>query len=190
MKGYSVIPMLCGVLMLQGCAAVVIGSAAVATKSATDARTVGTQVDDGTLELRVANALATDKQIKQQTHINETAYQGKVLLTGQAPSRALAERARQKVAKVDGVVEVYNEIRIGSNVTLGTSSSDTWITTKIRSQLLGSDRVKSSSLKVTTENGEVFLMGLVTDSEGQAAAEIASRVSGVKHVTTVYTPLR
>lgn len=189
MRYIPVVALLSCAMLLQGCAAVLIGSAGVATKSATDARTVGTQVDDGTLELRVANALATNKQVKA-AHVNETAYQGKVLLTGQAPTQEVAEMARQIAAKTDGTVEVYNEIRIGSNVSLGTSSSDTWITTKIRSQLLASDKVKSSSIKVTTENGEVFLMGLVTAAEGQAAAEVASRVSGVKHVTTVYTLIK
>ncbi|WP_241630593.1 BON domain-containing protein, partial [Rosenbergiella nectarea] len=92
-------------LALQGCAAVLIGSAGVATKSATDARTVGTQVDDGTLELRVANALATNKELKSTAHINETAYQGKVLLTGQAPSQALADKAREIAAKTEGTTE-------------------------------------------------------------------------------------
>ena len=91
---------------------------------------------------------------------------------------------------VDGATEVYNEIRTGQKVSLGTSSSDTWITTKIRSQLLGSDQVKSSNVKVTTENGEVFLLGLVTQEEAKAAADIASRVSGVKHVTTAFTILK
>ena len=70
------------------------------------------------------------------------------------------------------------------------ATSDTWITTKVRSQLLGSDQVKSSNVKVTTENGEVFLLGLVTDREGKAAADIASRVSGVKHVTTAFTYIK
>src|SRR5699024_11752409 len=70
---------------------------------------------------------------------------------------------------------------------LGEASNDTWITTKVRSQLLTSDLVKSSNVKVTTENGEVFLMGLVTEREAKAAADIASRVSGVKRVTTAFT---
>ena len=82
---------------------------------------------------------------------------------------------------------MFNEVRQGQPISLGTSSSDTWITTKVRSQLLTSDQVKSSNVKATTENGEVFLMGLVTDREGKAAADIASRVSGVKRVTTAFT---
>lgn len=190
MKALNAVACLLAVLLLQGCAAVVVGSAAVATKSATDPRTVGTQVDDSTLELRVSNALAKDEQIKNEAHIVATAYQGKVLLTGQAPTSDVASRARQITAGVEGANEVYNEIRIGPKVSLGTSSSDTWITTKIRSQLLGSDQVKSSNVKVTTENGEVFLLGLVTQREAQAAADIASRVSGVKHVTTAFTILQ
>ena len=189
MKIFSVIAVAMAALLLQGCAAVVIGSAAVATKSATDPRTVGTQVDDGTLELRVANALATDKQVKA-AHINATAYQGKVLLTGEAPDQTVADKAKQITTGVEGATEVYNEIRIGPNASLGTSSSDTWITTKVRSQLLASDKVKSSNVKVTTEQGEVFLLGLVTSQEAQAAAEIASKISGVKHVTTAFTLLQ
>lgn len=177
-------------LMLQGCVAAVIGSAAVATKSATDPRTVGTQVDDSTLELRVSNALGKDQQIKNDAHIVATAYQGKVLLTGQSPTAEIASRAKQITMGVDGANEVYNEIRTGDKASFGTASSDTWITTKVRSQLLSSDQVKSSNVKVTTENGEVFLLGLVTDTEAKSAADIASRVSGVKHVTTAFTILK
>ncbi|WP_016260822.1 division/outer membrane stress-associated lipid-binding lipoprotein, partial [Yersinia pestis] len=160
---------------------------AVATKTATDPRTIGTQVDDGTLEARVVNALSKDKEIKSQTRFVVTAYQGKVLLTGQTPSAELSNRAKQIASGVDGVTEVYNEMRLGKPVDLSTASMDTWITTKVRSQLLTSDSVKSSNVKVTTENGEVFLLGLVTQQEAQSAAQIASKVSGVKHVTTAFT---
>ncbi|MEC5319941.1 division/outer membrane stress-associated lipid-binding lipoprotein [Brenneria populi subsp. brevivirga] len=178
-------------LLLQGCVgAVVVGSAAVATKSATDPRTVGTQVDDGTLELRVTNAISKDEQLKKEARVVATAYQGKVLLTGQAPTTELSNRAKQIALGVEGAAEVYNEIRQGNPVSLGTASMDTWITTKVRSQILASDTVKSSNVKVTTENGEVFLLGLVTQREGASAAEIASKVSGVKHVTTAFTYLQ
>lgn len=191
MKAFTSLAVLISALLLQGCVgAVVVGSAAVGTKAATDPRTVGTQVDDSTLELRVNSALSKDEQLKKEARINVTAYQGKVLLTGQAPNTELSSRAKQIAVGVDGATEVFNEIRQGQPIGLGTASSDTWITTKVRSRLLGSDQVKSSNVKVTTENGEVFLMGLVTQREGQAAADIASRVSGVKHVTTAFTLLK
>lgn len=172
--------------MLQGCVAVVAGGAAVATKTATDPRTVGTQVDDVTLEARVSSAIAKDQQIKQEARIITTAYHGSVLLTGQTPKAELSERARNIAVGVDGAETVHNAVRQGSPVDIGTASSDSWITTKIRSQLLTSDKVKSSNVKVVTENGEVFLMGLVTEEQGKEAANVASNVSGVKRVITVF----
>lgn len=188
MKALSPIAVLISALLLQGCvAAAVVGTAAVGTKAATDPRSVGTQVDDGTLEVRVNSALSKDEQIKKEARINVTAYQGKVLLVGQSPNAELSARAKQIAMGVDGANEVYNEIRQGQPIGLGEASNDTWITTKVRSQLLTSDLVKSSNAKVTTENGEVFLMGLVTEREAKAAADIASRVSGVKRVTTAFT---
>lgn len=191
MKALSPLAILLSALLLQGCvAAAVVGTAAVGTKAATDPRTVGTQVDDSTLELRVNSALSKDEQIKKQARINVTAYQGKVLLTGQSPTSDLSARAKQIAMGVEGTTEVFNEVRQGKPIGLGTASSDTWITTKVRSQLLGTDQVKSSNVKVTTENGEVFLMGLVTDREGRAAADIASRVSGVSRVTTAFTYIK
>lgn len=188
MKAFSPLAVVISALLLQGCvAAAVVGTAAVGTKAATDPRTVGTQVDDSTLELRVNSALNKDEQLKKEARVNVMAWQGKVLLTGQTPSTDLASQAKQIAMGVDGTTEVFNELRQGEPIGLGTASSDTWITTKVRSQLLGSDQVKSSAVKVTTENGEVFLMGSLTDREGKAAADIASRVSGVKHVTTAFT---
>jgi osmotically-inducible protein OsmY len=188
MKLKATFAVLSSALLLQGCiAGVVVGSAAVATKTATDPRSVGTQVDDGTLEARVESALSKDQQLKKDARVVAPAYQGKVLLTGQSPNADLTARAKQIAMGVEGTTEVYNEIRQGTPVSLSTASSDTWITTKVRSQLLTSDTVKSSNVKVTTENGEVFLLGLVTQQEGQSAAQIASQVSGVKHVTTAFT---
>lgn len=188
MKLKATFAVLSSALLLQGCiAGVGVGSAAVATKTATDPRSVGTQVDDGTLEARVESALSKDQQLKKEARVVATAYQGKVLLTGQSPNADLTARAKQIAMGVEGTTEVYNEIRQGTPVSLSTASSDTWITTKVRSQLLTSDTVKSSNVKVTTENGEVFLLGLVTQQEGQSAAQIASQVSGVKHVTTAFT---
>ncbi|EOJ7112303.1 division/outer membrane stress-associated lipid-binding lipoprotein, partial [Escherichia coli] len=187
---YSAV-VLTSALLLQGCvAAAVVGTAAVGTKAATDPRSVGTQVDDEVLELRVSSALSKDEQIRKEARISEIAYQGRVLLIGQSPDRELSARARQIALGVDGVKEVYNEIRQGTPVSPVIMAGDAWLTTKIRSQLLTSARVKSSSVKVVTENSEVFLLGLVTEQEGRAAADIASRVSGVKRVTTAFSCIR
>ncbi|MBD2783924.1 divisome-associated lipoprotein YraP [Xenorhabdus sp. DI] len=190
MRLFSLLLVCFSVMLLQGCiGAAVVGSAAIATKAGSDPRTVGQQVDDTTLEARVSNAISKDAQIKAQARVVVTVYQGKILLTGQSPNMALAERAKQIAAKIEGTDVVYNEIRQGNPVTLATASADTWLTTKVRSKILASDAVKSSSIKVVTENGEVFLFGIVTQQEGAAAAKIASETSGVKRVTTAFTYL-
>ena len=158
MRLLPIVAIVVSMTMLQGCiGAAVVGSAAVATKSATDPRTVGQQVDDGTLEARVSGQLNKDKDITGKARIIATAYKGNVLLTGQSPDMSWAERAKQIAANVEGTNAVYNEVRQGEPVTLGTASKDTWLTTKIKSKILTSDAVKSSSVKVITENGEVFL---------------------------------
>ncbi|ETS98337.1 divisome-associated lipoprotein YraP [Providencia sp. PROV188] len=177
-------------VLLQGCiGAAVVGTAAVATKSATDPRSVGQQVDDGTLEARVSGQLNKDKDITSKARIIATAYKGNVLLTGQSPDMSWADKAKQIASNVDGTEKVYNEVRQGQPVDLGTASKDTWLTTKVKSKILASDEVKSGSVKVITENGEVFLLGVLTQQEGAAAAKIASETDGVRRVTTAFTYL-
>lgn len=190
MRLLPIVAILFSMTMLQGCiGAAVVGSAAVATKSATDPRTVGQQVDDGTLEARVSGQLNKDKDITGKARIIATAYKGNVLLTGQSPDMSWAERAKQIAASVDGTNAVYNEVRQGEPVDLGTVSNDTWLTTKIKSKILTSDSVKSSNVKVITENGEVFLLGVLTKQEADAVAKIASETDGVRRVTTAFTYL-
>ncbi|CDH24665.1 division/outer membrane stress-associated lipid-binding lipoprotein [Xenorhabdus bovienii] len=190
MRLFSLLIVFCSAMLLQGCiGAAVVGSAAIATKAGSDPRSIGQQVDDGTLEARVSNAISKDPQIKAQARIIVTVYQGRVLLTGQSPDLQLADRAKQLASKVEGTEAVYNEVRQGNPVDLGTASVDTWLTTKVRSKILASDSVKSSNIKVVTENGEVFLFGIVTRQEGTDAAKIASETGGVKRVTTAFTYL-
>ncbi|MGP1959498.1 MAG: division/outer membrane stress-associated lipid-binding lipoprotein [Arsenophonus sp. NC-TX2-MAG3] len=183
-----IITIICTILLLQGCiSAVVIGTAAVATKSATDPRSIGRQVDDGTLEARVSAAINKDQEITCNARVITTAYEGKILLTGQAPDLVLAEKAKQIAIKVEGVEAVYNEIRQAMPVDFGVTSKDIWITTKIKSQILISNSVKSSTIKVISEDGEVFLLGILTQQEGTIAAKIASETDDVKRVTTAFT---
>ncbi len=178
-------------MLLQGCVgAVVVGSAAVATKTTTDPRTAGTQVDDTTLEMKVSNAINKDEEIKKNARIVAVSYQGQILLIGQSPNNSLITKAQSIADKVDDVGDIYNEVRIGKPIGITRASQDSWITTKIKSKLLSSDQVKSANVKVITENGEVFLLGFVTERQAQAAAKVASNTDGVLRVTTVFNYVR
>ncbi|OOF59046.1 division/outer membrane stress-associated lipid-binding lipoprotein [Rodentibacter myodis] len=174
-------------VLLQGCAAALIGGvAAGTTKVATDPRTMGTQVDDETLEIKVENAIDKDEQIESEARVNAISYSGRVLLIGQVPSESAKETATDLAKGVEGVSDVYNELRIGAKIGIGQITKDSWITTQVKSKMLVDDRVKSTDVKVLTENGEVFLLGNLTQAQADAAADIASKVSGVQKVVKVF----
>ncbi|PJG84012.1 division/outer membrane stress-associated lipid-binding lipoprotein [Caviibacterium pharyngocola] len=176
--------------ILQGCVTATVagiaGTAAVATKVATDPRTVGTQVDDETLEEKVLSAIRQDEQIKSEARVNVVSYSSRVLLIGQIPNEGLKDIATSLAKGVDGVNDVYNELRVAPKITVGQISKDSWITTQIKSKMLVDSAVKTTDIKVISENGEVFLMGNVTAEQGDAAAEIARNVSGVNKVVKVF----
>lgn len=174
-------------LMLQGCVAAVIGAGAGATaKIATDPRTAGTQVDDTTLDSRVGMKFKDNGTSFIGARISSSTYNGNVLLVGQA-TREQSEKAEDLAREVVGVKKVFNQIRQGEPVGAGTITNDTWITTKVKSQLILNSKTKARKIKVVTENSEVFLIGIVTSDEGKVAADVASKVDGVKKVITLFT---
>jgi len=178
--------LLAGTLLLQGCAAVVVGGAAGTAKASGDRRTLGAQWDDQAIELKAANLLADNKPLSAASKISVYSNNGRVLLVGQTPSDAYKLEAGKVVARIDGVRHVYNELRLGQPVNIGVRSNDSWITSKVRADMLGAKNFVSAKVKVATENGEVFLIGLVTRQEGDQAVEIARHVSGVKRVIKAF----
>ena len=179
MKHVPLLPLMFLLALLSGCApAVLITSASVATRTATDPRSTGRQIDDGTLTLRVSHAISS-AGLPLQARVTATVYQGNVLLTGEVPDDAARQTASASVASVSGVRHIWNETRTGFPVSTGQKMNDIW--------LLLSPDTRLADVKVVTENNEVFLMGLVTQEEGLRVADLVSRISGVTHVTTAWT---
>ena len=173
-------------IFLQGCVAAVIGGGAVAAKVATDPRTTGTQIDDETLEFKVENAVEKDAQIKAEGRVNAVSYNGRVLLIGQVPNSDVKDTATALAKGVKGVNEVYNELTVSPKISFAQISKDSWLTTQVKSNMFVDGRVKATDVKVISENGEVFLLGNVTQSQANAATDIASKISGVKKVIKVF----
>ncbi|HHE9985223.1 TPA: division/outer membrane stress-associated lipid-binding lipoprotein [Haemophilus influenzae] len=173
-------------IFLQGCVAAVIGGGAVTAKVATDPRTTGTQIDDETLEFKVENAVEKDAQIKAEGRVNAVSYNGRVLLIGQVPNSDVKDTATALAKGVEGVNEVYNELTVSPKISFAQISKDSWLTTQVKSKMFVDGRVKATDVKVISENGEVFLLGNVTQSQANAAADIASKISGVKKVIKVF----
>lgn len=187
MKHFPGISCLLLLTLLSGCApAVIITSAAVAARTAADPRSTGRQIDDGTLALRVSRAIS-EASLPPQVRVISTVYQGNVMLTGEVPDEAVRQAATKAVSSVAGIRHIWNETRTGIAISTGQKISDTWLASDIRAKLLLSSDTRLTDVKVITENSEVFLMGLVTQEEGQRVADRVSRVSGVRHVTTAWT---
>ncbi len=172
-------------LTLGGCAAVVAGAATTATV-VSDPRSAGTQFDDVTAGLSVEGKLDEIAKQLDKARILSVVYNGNVLLVGQARSNEQKALAEEAVRKVKGLKQIYNQVRLGHPIGLATRSNDSWITTKIKAQLIDDDKIDSSRISVTTENGEVFLLGIVHRAEGERATDIARKISGVTQVIRLF----
>lgn len=171
---------------LQGCAAVAVSTAGAGVVMVKDRRTVGTIVDDQTIELKATQAFSKNPAIWKQSHINAFSYNNSILLVGQAPSEDVKLQAENLVKDIPKVQRVYNEIMIGAPVSLTTRSKDSWITTQIKTKLIGNKEISSARVKVVTENGVVYLMGLTTHQEKLIVTEIARAVPGVEKVIQIF----
>lgn len=172
--------------ILQGCVAVAAGGAAAGASAAVDRRTTGTLVEDQAIELKAAKALNADKEINEQAHLNVTSYNMVVLLTGETPTEELRQRAGKIVQGVEKVTTVHNEITIAAPSSLMTRSSDTVITSKVKTKLLADESIEGVNIKVVTENGVVYLMGLASRAEADRATEVARKTGGVQKVVKVF----
>lgn len=174
------------VLVLQGCAAAVVAGAATGAAVAHDRRTMGSIVDDEAVELKASAAILSDNQLKGQAHINITSMNGIVLLSGEAASTEARDRALSQVRPIPSIRRIHNEIRIAPPSSFGSRSLDTWYTTKVKSRLLFTKDLDASRVKVVTENATVYLMGLVTQREGEIAAGSAAQVGGIGGVVKLF----
>jgi osmotically-inducible protein OsmY len=174
------------VVLLQGCAAAVVAGTAGAVSSANDRRTLGSQIDDNNIEIKASIAFSEIDSIHKTANIDAISFNGIVLLVGQVTNQNMKNEAQKAIESVAGIRKVHNQIRIGSNIGITTQSHDTWLTSKVKTQLLTTKDVSGNSIKVVTENGEVFLMGLVSETEANRAVDVARNISGVERVIKVF----
>lgn len=176
---------LAALLTLSGCAAAVVGAAAVGISSATDSRTVGTQVDDQAIEIKVITDLKREERLAD-SRIQVVSFNRSVLLMGQAQTHGLAELAERIARDTEGVQRVHNEIRVGDVISLKTISNDSWLTSKIKAKFVTDEVIDAAKIKVVTENSEVFLMGLVDRTMARQAVDVARNTNGVKRVIDAF----
>ena len=178
------------IIPLVGCVpAVIIAGAAGATIGGAviyDKRSYKVMNQDHNARVYAQQRIDKDPMLKGHSHISVAVFNNIALLVGQAQTPEIRDRAYQIVSKTPNVKRIYNEITIAGPTSTMQRANDSWITTKVRTAMLGKSGLHSSNLKVVTENGVVYLMGNVSRQQAALATSVARRILRVTKVVKVF----
>lgn len=169
---------------LQGCFPLVAGGATAVTLMAADRRTSGTYIEDEGIEWRTRDRIR--QRFGNTVNVSVTSFNRNVLLTGEVPNDSIRSEAGRLAEGVDNVRGVINELVLGAPSTLNSRSNDALITSKVRARFVENRTPGSQHVKVVTEAGTVFLLGIVTRTEAEAATQITRTTAGVMKVVRVF----
>jgi osmotically-inducible protein OsmY len=187
MKKPVIIPALLTLTLgLSGCS--VINNATTPSPEGEDyaSRTAGMKVEDDSIESKIGQAMARKDARLGDARIGVNSYNGAVLLFGQVPSEELKEMAGEVARNTRQVRQVHNELTIAANLPMGQRMTDSWLETRIQTELAASENVDSRHVEVISENSTVYLMGMVTQQEAQRVVDIVSDVGGVQRIIKVF----
>ena len=177
--------LLASIAALQACVeAVIVGGVAAGVIMAIDRRQAEVMFSDQRIEFAAGSRI--DDALKGQGHVNVTSYNYTVLLTGEVPSAQAKTDAEKVVSGVPNVKSVVNELQVAGTSSAASRSNDSYITSKVKSNFLGNAKFKPTDIKVVTEASVVYLLGLVTREEADAATEVARGTGGVQKVVRVF----
>jgi osmotically-inducible protein OsmY len=165
---------------LSGCGVLAVGGVVAGASVMADRRTPAVQAIDKGIELEAGNALV--KRYGDNAHINVTAFNQKVLLTGEAKDADIKGQSEAFVKAMKNARSVFNEIVVGPNSTYTARANDTYLESKIKTQMIFTNKLPSNSMAIVAEGNSVYLMGILTQNEAEMAKKIASNTTGVKDV--------
>lgn len=168
------------------CAPLFVSGAATGAVMAADRRTSGSIVDDKSIELKAFHALSNNNELWKKAHITAISYNNVLLLVGQAPTEALRLDAEHAVNHIPKVRTIYNEITIGQPISLKKRGHDTWISTQMKARLVSSKDIHPTQVKVLTENGTLYLMGILTPAEEDEVIRLAKSIKGVDSIIKMF----
>jgi osmotically-inducible protein OsmY len=176
--------LLASLASLSACAPLIVGGAVMTGVMATDRRTTGTQVEDESIEIKVASAVRQD--LGDRVHLNVTSFNRQVLLSGEVRTAADKERAEKLAQSQENVNSVVNDLAVMPVSTLTQRSKDTVTTGRVKAAFVDAKDLQVNAVKVVTERGIVYLMGRVTSREAKRATDIARSIGGVTKVVRVF----
>jgi osmotically-inducible protein OsmY len=171
-------------LILQGCVGVAVIGAGSAALSASDRRTTGGQIEDERIELVASNR--SGEKFGDKAHINITAYNRNVLLTGEVADAASKDEVEKIVRGVPNVRGITNDLQVGPLATLSARANDAGITGKVKARFVDARKFNAVHVKVVTEASVVYLLGIVSEAEANDAVEVARTTGGVRKVVKVF----
>lgn len=170
--------------LLQGCFPLAVTGVGAAALMAADRRTTGTYIEDEGIELK---SLAALRDVNSRgAHVNATSFNRRVLLTGEVPTDELRAKAEEAVRALPNVANVTSELQVAGASSLASRGNDALITSNVKVRMLNNPKFNVNHIKVVTEANTVYLMGLVTPEEGDAAVEIARTTQGASRVVKVF----
>ena len=183
---------LCGLIIIltvqsiTACAPLLLGTAVITTIDlSTERRSVGRNIDDNVLELKLRRDYWTDESLGS-VNISVTAMNGIVLLTGEVHSDEQRQYAESLARSYEQTWDVVNELDLSGRSNINSRANDSYITAKVKARLLQANDLPLTNIKVVTERGNVYLLGLVTEAEALAAVELTQSVVGVTHIVKVF----
>jgi osmotically-inducible protein OsmY len=172
-------------LPMQGCVPLVLGAGgAAAYSSLEDRRSTGTQIDDEAIEVRASNRISD--RFGSNVHVNVTSYNRIALITGEVPDERSREEAEKIVRAVPQVRDVTNDLQVAGISSYMSRTNDSYLTSKVRGRLLDTKRASPVHIKVVSESGVVYLMGVVTEAEAEEVVDITRNTGGVRKVVKVF----
>lgn len=165
---------------LSGCGVLAVGGVVAGASVMADRRTPAVQAIDKGIELEAGNALS--KRYGDDAHINVTSFNQKVLLTGEVKDADIKGQAGAYVKAMKNARSVFNELIIGPNSSYTARANDTFLESKIKTQMIFTDKLPSNSMAIVAEGSSVYLMGILTQNEAAIAKKVASNADGVKDV--------
>ncbi|MBD8705172.1 MULTISPECIES: BON domain-containing protein [Pseudomonas] len=174
-------------LGISGCSSVINASREAPIDDDRGTRTFGSKIDDSLIETKVAvNIAKASPDLDNASHIVVTSFNGIVLLAGQTPRADLKQLAEQTASQVQKVKKVNNELQVTGPSSMLARSNDAWLTSKIKTEMLTDSAIPGSRIKVVTENGIVYLLGLLTQAEATRATNLVQGVGGVQKIVKLF----
>jgi osmotically-inducible protein OsmY len=170
--------------LLQGCFPVVAAGVGTGVMMGQDRRTSGAYVEDEAIENKAFDRIG--KQFKNDVHINITSFNRNVLISGEVPTEAVKSEIGKLVSGIENVRNINNELAVSGTSSFTSRGSDSLVTSNVKLRLMNDKRLNAEHVKIITENGTVFLMGIVKHAEADAATEVVSTTGGVQRVVKLF----